>query len=489
MPRHKGTPPRRPHDLPMTLLPRLKTVCLACLLMALLGVCVGLMPAAVSAAPATKPIERVSASKPADRLDITLGQTEVLAFDGAVADILVADPDVVEIGPSREGQIYLIGATLGTTTVTLFDTEGTLLHQLSVHVRADTSRLEDALADELAGQAVSVRAIGNQIILEGRVANADMAARARDVAQRFAADNQTVVNNLAIEGGQQVMLKVKVVEVSRSILNELGIETDISRSRLTGNDLRGSFSTANSMGLTVDPSFGVGTLVYNNNGIGPIELMIRALERDGLVNTLAEPNLTAISGENARFLAGGEIPIPSQRDRDGNVVYEYRPFGVSLSFRPVVLDKNRINLQVSTEVSEVSTQTFQLPGVTVPSFSVRRAETTVELASGGSLMIAGMIQAQAIQRMNKLPGIGSVPVLGALASSESFTRNETELLVMITAYTVEPFAARAASRSTDSVRRTEPLNLALAEQMARTFGDTVRTDTHAPSFGLFWSKP
>lgn len=429
-------------------------------------------------------VRAMSAEKPSDRITLSLGKSEVVAFDEDIADVMVANPDIVDIGPTKDKQLYLIGAAIGDTNVMVFDLDGNVIRQLNVHVKSDTSKLEETLKKRFPNDDIKLEAVGDQLILSGSVANADTAARVRDVAQRFAGDNQTVVNNLAVQGGQQVMIHVKVVEVSRSILNELGIETDIANSRIGSNSLKGGVSTANSMGLTVDPSFGVGRLVFNNNGLGPIELMIRALERDGLVNTLAEPNLTAISGENARFLAGGEFPIPSQRDRDGNVVYEYRPFGVSLSFRPIVLDKNRINLQVSTEVSEVSsTLTLELPGVSVPSFSVRRAETTVELASGGSIMIAGMIQSQAIQRMNKLPGIGNVPVLGALASSESFSRNESELLVMITAYTVEPIAQPSAVRVTDPAR-TEPLNLALAEYMARTYGPVVSTQTKGRPFGF-----
>ncbi|MCB1538535.1 MAG: type II and III secretion system protein family protein, partial [Alphaproteobacteria bacterium] len=205
---------------------------------------------------------------------------------------------------------------------------------------------------------------------------------------------------------------------------------------------------------------------------------------DGLVNTLAQPNLTAISGENARFLAGGEFPIPSQRDNNGNITYEYRPFGISLSFKPVVLNRDRINLQISTEVSEVSNElTLQLPGVTVPSFTVRRAETTVEMASGGSLMIAGLIESKAIERMNGLPGINQVPVLGALARSESFARNESELLVIISAYMVEPFAEKAAVRTTDETKRTEPLNRALAESLALAYGQSIKTYAQDRPFG------
>lgn len=425
----------------------------------------------------------VTKQKPADKVTLTLGKADVVAIGKDVADVLVSDPDIVEVGPIKNNQLYLIGSALGDTNVLVFDKAGGLLRQLSVHVKADTSKLEENLRELFPKENIKADAVGDQLVLTGTASSADVAARARDIAQRFAQANETVVNNISVMGGQQVMIHVKVVEVARNVLNELGIETDatgFSSGRFTG-----TAATADSFGLTVDPSFGTGSLIYSSNGTGPISLVMRALERDGLVNTLAQPNLTAISGENARFLAGGEFPIPSERDNNGNIVYEYRPFGVSLSFRPIVLDKDRINLQISTEVSEVSTElTLELPGVTVPSFSVRRAETTVEMASGGSLMIAGLIESQALERMNALPGINEVPILGALARSESFTRNESELLVMITAYLVEPFAEKEADRIIDASAQTGPLNRALAESMAIAYGESISSFADGRPFGF-----
>lgn len=418
----------------------------------------------------------------AQSITLMQGKSQLVAVGPEATEIIVSDPDIVEVGPIKDDQLYMIGSALGDTNVLVMDDKGTLLRELSVHVHVDTSRISDAVKTLYPHEDVSISAIGDQFIITGSVTNAEVAARIRDEVQRFATAGETVVNNLSIEGNQQVMIQVRVVEISRNILNELGIETDASG--LTKGNFSATHSTADSMGLSIDPSFGTGSLIFSSTGTGPIQMMMRALERDGLVNTLAQPNLTAISGENARFLAGGEFPAPSGLDANGNVTYEYKPFGVSLSFKPVVLDKKRINLQISTEVSEVSTElTLELAGVTVPSFATRRAETTVEIASGGSLMIAGIIQSKAIERMNKLPGIANVPVLGALARSESFTRNETELLIMITPYLVEPFAYNQADIVVDETKRTEPLNRALAESLAIAYGEHVHTYADGRPFG------
>lgn len=425
-------------------------------------------------------------NKSKNNSSVTLMQSkgQVVPVSKNATDVIVSDPDIVEVGPIKDNQLYLIGAALGDTNVLIVDEKGDVLEDISVHVQVDTTRIQDAIKTSMPGAAVKVGAVGSQILLSGTVKDASSAATAKDIASRFAAQGATIVNNIKISGNQQVMIAVKVVEVARNVLNELGIETDIAAG--AGNNAAFEFAhdTANSLGLTISPSFGTGSLVYSANGTGPITLAMRALERDGLVNTLAEPNLTAISGENARFLAGGEFPAPSGLDSNGNVIYEYKPFGVSLAFKPIVMSDDRINLQISTEVSEVSTElTLEIAGVTVPSFAVRRAETTVELASGGSLMIAGIIQSKALERLNKLPGIGSVPILGDLVRSESFTRNETELVVMITAYLVEPFAEPNAVEVIDAENRPEPLNRALAEALTIAYGESVRTYAEGRPFG------
>ncbi|MBU6234636.1 MAG: type II and III secretion system protein family protein [Alphaproteobacteria bacterium] len=414
-------------------------------------------------------------------VDLMQSKGQAVSVPKNATDLIVSDPDIVEVGPIKDDKVYLIGSTLGDTNVLVVDENGDVLQDISVHVSVDTVKINEAVKAALPNDDIKITAVGDQLILNGTVTDATAVATARDIVSRFAAANETVVNNVKVASNQQVMIQVKVVEVARNVLNELGIETDATN--LGGHTTAFTGSTADNLGLTVTPSFGTGSLVFSRNGTGPITVAMKALERDGLVNTLAEPNLTAVSGENARFLAGGEFPAPSGLDSNGNVTYEYKPFGVSLSFKPIVMRDDRINLQISTEVSEVSTElTLELAGVTVPSFTVRRAETTVELASGGSLMIAGIIQSKSLERMNRLPGIGEVPILGALVRSESFSRNETELVVMITAYLVQPFAEENAERVV-TAERTEPLNRSLVEALAVAYGESVHSYAEDRPFG------
>lgn len=383
---------------------------------------------------------KVAGAEHGGRLQLTQGKADIISTDATIAEIVIANPDIVEARVLQSNRISLIGLQLGRTNILLLDEQGEMIEAINVDVSVDEKALRQAIHQIFPNEDVKVSTVGDEVILSGSASSAAVATSIRELATRFTTGEDGIVNMIDVAGEQQVMINVRVLEISRSILNELGVETEFSSSILNGEG-SSLLSVTNALGLTIDPTYAVGSLTYSNGGFGPLNVVLRALERDGMVNTLAEPNLTAISGENARFLAGGEFPIPTSRDRDGNIVYEYRPFGVSLSFRPVVLSNDRISLQVLTEVSEISSdQTLQLPGITVPSFNVRRAETTIELGSGGSLMLAGLIESQAIRTMNEVPGLKNIPIIGDLISSESFQRNESELIVMMTAYTVKPFA-------------------------------------------------
>ena len=277
---------------------------------------------------------------------------------------------------------------------------------------------------------------------------------------------EAIVNMMKVKGEQQVMLKVKVLEVSRNVLNELGLDVDATFNRGATNAL---FNTAR-VGLTAPTQVGTGQLLFDA-GAATISTIFEALERDGYITTLAEPNLTAISGENARFLAGGEFPIPTEIDDEGNVSYEYKPFGVSLAFKPVVMSKNRINLNVSTEVSNISNDfSFQLENLNVPGFDVRRAETSVEMPSGGTLMLAGLIESNTINSLNRIPGVKDIPIIGDLTGSESFQRNETELVVMISSYLVKPYADQKEVVKKEPKEQNAPLQDALVANLKRVHG-------------------
>lgn len=433
---------------------------------------------------ADKPGFEIGRTESGRIIQLTRGKAEVITTSHPIADVIVANPGVVDVRALKSNHLSIAALELGSTNVILLDEGGNLVQSLNIQVSVDENGLRSALKTLFPNEKnVIVKTLNDDIVLSGQVSNATNASAIRDLALRFAAGEDDVVNLMDVDGEQQVMIKVRVLEVSRSVLNELGIETEYTGGFLN-NEATGSLAITNGLGLTIDPTYAIGSFTYANGGVGPLNVIIRALERDGMVNTLAEPNLTAVSGENARFLAGGEYPIPTSRDRDGNIVYEYKPFGVSLSFKPVVLDNDRINLQVLTEVSEVSVdQTLTLPGITVPSFTVRRAETTVELGSGGSLILAGLIESQAVRSMNQVPGLRNLPIIGDLISSESFQRSESELLVMMTAYTVRPtdnslLRVRPAEPSADIVpvsggsRLTTILHRELAARAGQSSGDT-----------------
>lgn len=385
---------------------------------------------------------------------IMLGKAEMVNIGGNIADVLVANPSVVDVMAVKSNRLYLVGSSLGDTNIMALDSEGNVIKKVNIHVQMDTERLEGMISDLYPNEDVQIRALTDQVVLTGDVSNPAIASKITNLVGRYAADAQgisgsvpdnIVMNMMGVRGEQQVMLRVKIVEVSRSALKDLGIESNSNGGGGVG-DLVGTLATTSALGLGAPAQLGVAALNYNSGDFGNLNFLARALEQEGILNTLAEPNLTAISGEQAGFLAGGEFPIPTEIDRNGNLIYEFKPFGVSLNFRPVVMSEDRISLQLKTEVSTTSfEQNLQLNGINVPTFNVRRAETNVELPSGGTLMIAGLIKSDAISGLTQLPGIGDVPVVGDLVKSDTFRRSESEVVVMITPYLVKPFAQNRAA--------------------------------------------
>ena len=376
------------------------------------------------------------------------GKAEIIHVGGAVSDVLVANPDIVDVTAVQSNKLYLVGSAVGDTNIMALDAQGNVLKKMNVHVQLDTDKLSDMISTLYPNEKIELSALCNQLILTGEVANPAMANKIVNLAGRYIGNSQgnstenlddLIVNMMNVRGEQQVMLRVKIVEASRTALKDLGLETNSTAGANIG-ELGGVLSTSPSLGLGSPAQLGVAALNYSSGTFGNLNFLARALEEEGIINTLAEPNLTAISGEQAGFLAGGEFPIPTNLDRNGNTVFEFRPFGVSLNFKPSVMSKDRIGLQMTTEVSTASfDQALQLNGITIPTFNVRRAETTVELPSGGTLMIAGLIQSNTISGLTQLPGIGDVPVIGDLIKSDTFRRSESEIIVMITPYLVEPF--------------------------------------------------
>lgn len=401
-------------------------------------------------------------------LQITLGKAELVQIPGNVADVLVADSDVVSVQAVQSDRLYLVGRSIGDTNLIALDENGDIIKKLDVHVAYDLTAIQSLVNDMFPNESVELRSIHGRMVMTGKVSTPDKAAKITNLVNHYvveltgkeASADEIISNHLEVRGEQQVMLQVRVVEASRSFIRDFGIQTvfndanEAAASQIFGgtrpSSVRGgglslSGGTGAGVALPNDPA-GAFRLLSGSGiaGIGDIGVFINALEREDLVSVLAEPNLTAISGQQAGFLAGGEFPVPVGRDQVGNIVIEYREFGVSLNFRPVVLSEDRISLQLNTEVSSLDFVNAVGAGdLIVPGLDIRRAETTLEIPSGGTLMMAGLLQSDAVEGLAGLPGIRKAPILGDLISSKSFSRNETELVVLVTPYLVKPFADKS----------------------------------------------
>ena len=441
---------------------------------------------------------------PVQRLLLALGKSAIIDLPVEARDVVVANPDIADavMRTSRRG--FLLGVKNGETNVYFLDAQGRQILALEVRVARDTSEL-DSLISRLAPEArVQAEGVGESIILSGEVPNAAISDRVLRIAQNYAGSPEKVVNLMSVKAGDQVQLRVRIVEMQRSVIKQLGVNLSASNilNQLLPNDWGLKFATANGFstngsflgGSTVDASwaqnfirpisntFNSGTsallnpavaagaggfsrtidpltgLVTTTFGSGELvtgqraDTNVQALERVGLARTLAEPTLTATSGESAKFLAGGEFPVPTAQE--GNrVSVTFKPFGVGLSFTPTVLSPDRISLKISTEVSEISTAasfrqadtvirdtagniTETIRGLSIPGVSTRRAETTLELPSGRSMVMAGLIQQSTRQSIEGLPGLKDLPILGNLFRSRDFQSNDTELVIIITPYIV-----------------------------------------------------
>lgn len=386
---------------------------------------------------------------PASAMTVTLGKAKLVKLNQGVVDVLVANPDVIDVQAVQSDQLYVVGLEIGDTNLVALDAAGNVVRKLDVHVTYDLYAIRKLVRDLYPREKIKVSSIHDKIVLTGSASTPEVAARTADVVASYVAGiqgaqggepDQLISNMLSVRGEQQVMLQVKIIETTRSVMRELGAETN------TGPSSSGSLSTAFQTGAGIalggDPT-GIASFLFDTGlgALGNIGLTLSALEEENLVNVLAEPNLTAVSGQQAGFLAGGEFPVPVGRDQIGNIVIEFREFGVSLNFKPVVMSDKRISLQLNTEVSSLDfDNAVRLADLVVPGLDIRRADTTVEIPSGGSIMIAGLLQSQAIEGMSGLPGISNTPVLGDLVKSDSFQRDETELVVIVTGYLVSPHA-------------------------------------------------
>lgn len=380
-----------------------------------------------------------------DPINLTLSTGKLIKLDNAANSVFVGNPELADVQVQSPTIIYVFAKKPGKTNLFALDGSGNVLLNSPVHIRHDTVSLEKALLDIEPTGSLKAESVREGIVLTGRAANPAVAEDARRIAALYAAETN-ILNRIVIEGSQQVNLRVQVAEVARSVTKQLGINWENLSTGL-GNFSLGTFVGRDIVGtgnaITRNGSLSSAFLGFND-GSTTIQGMIDALEDEGLITVLAEPNLTALSGETASFLAGGEFPIPVPQE-DGAISIDYKEFGVSLRFTPNLVSNNRINLQVRPEVSQLSSASaININNIFIQSLLTRRAETTVELASGQSFVLGGLLNSDSDNNVSKTPFLGELPIIGALFRSVSFQRNETELVIIVTPYLVEPTNSRIA---------------------------------------------
>ncbi|MFN9542291.1 MAG: type II and III secretion system protein family protein [Alphaproteobacteria bacterium] len=446
----------------MTML-RLFTASAASLVLALSaqadGMKVAAQPKPAAAAEQRLKIDAGGSGTQSRRVTLSAGKGMIVELPQDARDVLVSNPDIVDAIVRTPRQIYLVGRKTGPTNAFFFAANGKQILNLEIRVERDMTELKNIIERNVQGSTVDVETINDSVVLNGSVKSASDAEAARQIAMRYITEagkepaETSVVNRVGIRSGEQVMLSVRVAEMQRTLSKQIG--TNIYGSFDLGNGAPGSITNVNPfslLGSALAPGSSIllGEFDALGNAISPAAAVIRAFERSGMIKTLAEPNLTAISGESATFLAGGEYPVPVGRDEDGNITLEFKPYGVGLGFTPVVLSDGRISLRISTEVSELSAEDALILGdVAIPALRVRRAETTVELPSGGSMVMAGMLKQDMKQNIDGLPGLRNIPILGSLFQSRDFQSGETELVVIVTPYLVKPAARTALATPAD----------------------------------------
>jgi pilus assembly protein CpaC len=389
-----------------------------------------------------------------------VGKSIVIDLPRDIKDVLVADPKIANAVVRSAQRAYIIGAAVGQTNIVFFDSAGQQIAAYDIAVKRDLNGMRAILKTTLPNSDIQIEGVGDSVVLSGMAATPIDAQQAGDLAARLAGGADKVVNSIAVRGRDQVMLKVTVAEVARNIIKQLGI--DLSANLAYGTAVV-NFSNANPFTAFGRPLTS-NTLTTSFGATPSVSATLRAMESAGVVRTLAEPNLTAISGESATFIAGGEFPVPAGYSCDPTThvcttQIQFKKFGISLNFTPVVMTEGRISLRVMTEVSELSNDNAitlsqsvtasTVNSLTIPSIKTRRAETTLEIPSGGSMAMAGLIQEQTKQAINGFPGLSQLPVLGTLFRSRDFVNSQTELMVLVTPYVVRAVAQKDLSRPDD----------------------------------------
>jgi pilus assembly protein CpaC len=430
------------------------------------------------------PVVNVGASEHAiaRKLDLSIGRSLVIELPRDAKEVFVANPRVANAVVRSARKLFIIGIADGSTSMFVIDAEGRQISALEIEVGRDLNVLRQTLRAAMPKAQIEVKAAGTSILLVGTVANASEATQAVDIANAFvgtagglfSTSKGAVINSLAIRGRDQVMVKVVVSEVSRKAIKQLGINS-------TGEWKLGNFSVTPSIDnpLPLSPQALSATAI--TAGIGnSTNFTLRALERAGLSRVLAEPTVTAISGESAKFTAGGEVPVPNGYTCDGTgrctLGIVYRPIGVALNFTPIVLSDNKISMRIATEVTELDFENQirlsdnNQAAINAPAFRVRKSDTTVELPSGGTLATAGLIQRVSKSSLNGLPGLMNLPIIGVLFRSRDYQREETELMITATPYIAKPMEPNQVQRPDDGFVESHDAQAVLLGRLNKIYG-------------------
>ena len=434
----------------------------------------------------------------AGQLDVPLNKSQVVTVDRPFAKAMVGNEEIADIVPVTNRSLYVLGKKMGTTSLTIYDRNNIVISVVDVAVGPDIVSLRRQMAELIPGEQIGARISNDAVVLTGVVSNGPAVDRAMQLAQSYAGDK--VINMMSVGASQQVMLEVRFSEINRQTGKQIGI------SGFSGSD-GGTFgsATGNGAGLVPDPagggilrldsvtgSFGVFRKAFSALGLN-INATLDALERKGLVKTLAEPTLIALSGETASFLAGGEFPVPVSQGSSGGgsgggggiaggITVEFKPFGVSLAFTPTILADGIINLQVEPEVSSIDpSASITVNGLTIPGLQTRRANTVLELRDGESFALAGLIRKDFATTVRQVPLLGSIPIIGALFRSSGFTKGETELVIVVTPRIVQPVKANQIQLPTDRVQNPSEGELFFLGRTDKAGGvDPVNPDAPPP---------
>jgi pilus assembly protein CpaC len=420
-------------------------------------------------------------------LSLGVGKSIVLDLPRDIKDVLVADPKIANAVVRSAQRAYIIGAAVGQTNIVFFDAAGQQIAAYDIAVKRDLNGIRAALRQVVPNSDIQIDGIGDGVVLTGSAATQIEAQQAADLAGRLVGAPDKVVNSIVVRGRDQVMLKVTLAEVRRDIIKQLGIDLNTS---LNYGTAVVNFSNANPF-TAFGHSLTGNTLTTSFGSPPSVQATLRAMESAGVIRTLAEPNVTAVSGESATFIAGGEFPIPAGYSCDPTThvcttQITFKRFGISLNFTPVVLTEGRISLRVMSEVSELSNDNSltlnqavtasTVNSVTIPSIRTRRAETTLEIPSGGAMAMAGLIADQTKQAINGFPGLMQLPILGTLFRSRDYVNSQTELMILVTPYVVRSVAQKDLSRPDDGFAAPPDPQAELLGNINRIYGVPGRVD-------------